>query len=82
MILWVKINIYRESENKENFNFNSKSLKYFLDHLYTKKNKNLIIEKSNLFFSNKKKEVVTISPIKKITYKKISNRSFSKSRLD
>lgn len=63
------ISIKKIKIDKENFNFNSKSLKYFLDHLYTKKNKNLIIEKSNFFFSNKKKEVVTISPIKKITYR-------------
>ena len=60
-----------------NLDFEISDFKDFRKHLYQKINKPIILKECKLFLRNKNKEVILISPIKKILYK-ISAKSKNK----
>ena len=72
-----KILIKKIHIKNDNFNLETQKFNLLIEHLYNKNTKKLIIEKSKVFFSNKKDEVSTISPIKKLEYK-INNQAKQK----
>ncbi len=60
--------------SKTNLYFNFSDIKKIRDHLYQKINKPIIFNNCKIFINSKEKEVILISPIKKISYS-INNKS-------
>lgn len=63
-----EISIKKIELKNENINLSVKNFFSFLDHLYKKKNKTVLIKKSKLFILDNKEKVIAISPIYKSQY--------------
>ena len=65
---YKNITIKKIELNKENLYFDNLNFKKLINHFYEKKNKPILLKKSNFFFVDKGGDVVTISPIRKFFY--------------
>ena len=63
-----KIQVNKIIMQNVNFNFDKESLNQFMNHMIKEKNKELVINKSKFFFTNKNNQVSTISILNKVSY--------------